>query len=574
MTFSLISLAVLLIAALVIVIEVVRAINRGRHKTLVTLASLFLALFVSIIVTGFLSKLLAKYMLSFIKSVIDISEFSNKITTTESILFAYADAFVAPLIFLFVFILVRILIAIVIKIVYTVRNNDIDDKRYESEDAPSYKKKPNFVNGLLGALCGFLVMVVCIAPILGSVKIATKTFKQLNEASETTNVKFKQNAIKLFENCSNDLVGNVFYYCGGNLVYRSVATSKLNDNYFGLKNEIDNTFITAENLLSMNQLLNNIDAATDEEKKMLKNLGRDVDKTETLKSATADVLPVIAKNWLNDEDYEGIKKPKVSKACESFFDKMLYVCKSTTPETVGDDLSTLLNVYLIAYEHGVLVSENYKEMIEKAKVSGAFDLIKKELNKNPRMAGISVDIDTMGMKSIASALQSFNFENYDILMNDITSVLNDAINRDNKERLDYVTEMTKQYIQQYGIDLGDDVAEEVAQRLVDELVDHRTSVTVEDLKEFWDKYSIKAKGENNANNSGTNNGTNNIVPPIEEPFPPIEFDPDYEPPFDEDIFDSTEDGSYEDDTVVDEENNGETFDETYYDVGFDDGFYY
>ena len=566
MTFSLISLAVLLIAALVIVIEVVRAINRGRHKTLVTLASLFLALFVSIIVTGFLSKLLAKYMLSFIKSVIDISEFSNKITTTESILFAYADAFVAPLIFLFVFILVRILIAIVIKIVYTVRNNDIDDKRYESEDAPSYKKKPNFVNGLLGALCGFLVMVVCIAPILGSVKIATKTFKQLNEASETTNVKFKQNAIRLFENCSNDLVGNVFYYCGGNLVYRSVATSKLNDNYFGLKNEIDNTFITAENLLSMNQLLNNIDAATDEEKNMLKNLGRDVDKTETLKSATADVLPVIAKNWLNDEDYEGIKKPKVSKACESFFDKMLYVCKSTTPETVGDDLSTLLNVYLIAYEHDVLVSENYKEMIEKAKVSGAFDLIKKELNKNPRMAGISVDIDTMGMKSIASALQSFNFENYDILMNDITSVLNDAINRDNKERLDYVTEMTKQYIQQYGIDLGDDVAEEVAQRLVDELVDHRTSVTVEDLKEFWDKYSIKAKGENN--------GTNNIVPPIEEPFPPIEFDPDYEPPFDEDIFDSTEDGSYEDDTVVDEENNGETFDETYYDVGFDDGFYY
>jgi hypothetical protein len=177
---------------------------------------------------------------------------------------------------------------------------------------------------------------------------------------------------------------------------------------------------------------------------------------------------------------------------------MLYVCKSSTPDTVGDDLSTLLNVYLIAYENNILVSENYKEMIELAKATGAFETIKQELNKNRRMAGISLDVDNVGMKSIATAIQTFNIENYDILMNNITGVLNNALNLEGQERLDYVTNMTKGYINQYGIDLGDDVADEVANRLIDELIDGKKTLSTDDIKEFWDKYSVKAK--DNLNN--------------------------------------------------------------------------
>lgn len=554
MTFSLISVAVLLIAALVITIEVVRAINRGFQKTLVSLASLFVTVFVSMIVTRFLSGLLAKYMLSFITSVINVSETADKLPSTENILLAYADSFVAPLLFLVVFILVRIIVAIVIKIVFNIREKNSDLTQYESEDAPEYKKNPTLTNGLLGALCGFIVVVVAISPIMGSVKITAKAFKGVNEDSDLFSVRIKSNIVEYFDKCSNDIAGNIFYYSGGNLVYRAVAASKLNDNYFGLKREIDNTFATAGNLLSMGEVLDNISAATPEEKAMLKNLGKDVDKAETLKSATADILPVVAKKWLNNEPYEGRNKPKVSKACESFFNKMLYVCKSTTPETAGDDLSTLLNVYIIAYENGILISENYKEMIEKAKYNGAFDLIKDELNKNPRMAGISLDIDTMGVKSIASAIQSFNVENYDTLMTDITAVLNNAIALNGQNRLDYVTDLTTQYIKNYGIDVGNDVAGEVAQRLVDELVDHRSSVTVDDLKEFWDKYSVKIKSETN---------TDVNIPSIDENLTQENPDFSLDDFFDESGDEFTDDEFAEDEGLYGEDNYDENFDESY-----------
>ena len=40
---------------------------------------------------------------------------------------------------------------------------------------------------------------------------------------------------------------------------------------------------------------------------------------------------------------------------------------------------------------------------------------------------------------------------------------------------------------------GMDVVNEIAERLVDELVDHRNNVTVDDIKAFWDKYSVVKK---------------------------------------------------------------------------------
>lgn len=500
MTFNLISVAVLLVAALIILIEVVRAIRRGRNKTLVTLASLFLATFLSIIATRFISDIFAGHVLRLITKMFDISEISEKIPSIENILFAYSDSIIAPALFLLVFILMRIIIAIVVKIVYKANEGKQENKKYESEESPRYKRSPKLTNGLLGALCGFVAVVIFISPAMGTLKTVTNTFKNMNEQPKLFNMKIKQSAVDYFDKCSNDFVGNIVYYCGGNIIYASVASSDLNDNYFGLLRELENTFKTAGNLLLIDNYLNRIDTATEEEKQMLRDLGGEVDKAETLKAATSDIIPVLAKKWLNDEEYEGNPKPKVGKTCESFFDKMLYVCKSSTPDTVGADLSSLLNVYLIAYENGILASENYKEMVEKAKSTGAFELIKQELNKNPRMAGISLDIDTMGVKTIASALQSFNFENYETLMGDITNTLNNAMNLDGQEQLDYVTNLTKDYIHKYGIDVGDDVANEVAKRLIDELVDHREAVTVDDLKEFWDKYSVKKKETNSMPN--------------------------------------------------------------------------
>ena len=80
----------------------------------------------------------------------------------------------------------------------------------------------------------------------------------------------------------------------------------------------------------------------------MKVLGKEINKAETLKTVAADIVPELSKNWLDGKPYLGTDKPKFNKISESVFNKMLYVCKSSTVDTVGDDLNTLLNVYMIA----------------------------------------------------------------------------------------------------------------------------------------------------------------------------------------------------------------------------------
>ena len=503
MTFSLISVAVFLIAALIIIIEVVRALKRGFRKTLITLASLFLALFSSIIIAYFTSDLLAMLGYNLVNRIVDFSRFSEKIPSLKEIVMSYTDAVIAPAVFLITFFVMRGIIAIFMAIVNKSMANKISINKYESEDAPYYRKKPALTNALLGAFCGFMVAVICISPLMGTLKMLTKSFERINENSGTFGIKIKSDVIQNIDNYSNDIVGNVIYYCGGNLVYKSTATSTLNGNHFGFEREVDETFSTMGDIMKVSSTLSNISSASEVEKDKLRNLGSNINKAETLKRVAADVVPQLAENWSKNESYEGVEKPKINRVASTFFNQMLHVCTKSTTETVGEDLSTLLNVYLIAYENGILMSENYKDMLEKSKQTGALELIKKELKKNPRMASISLEIDNMTVSSLATAIQSVNLDNYDVLVGEISGVLNDAMRLDGEERLNYIRRYTKGYIHDYGIDIGDDVVDEVTQRLVDEVMNKSGGeVSIDDIKAFRDNYSVK-KNNNTQQNSPT-----------------------------------------------------------------------
>jgi hypothetical protein len=133
-------------------------------------------------------------------------------------------------------------------------------------------------------------------------------------------------------------------------------------------------------------------------------------------------------------------------------------------------------------------------MLERAKATGAFEEIKKELSENPRMAGISLEVEEITIKSVASALKNFNFENYDNLMSNLANTLNVAMNYEGEARKQYIANLTRGYIHDYGIDIGDDVVDEITERFVDEVMDGKTNVTADDVKAFWDKYSESANG--------------------------------------------------------------------------------
>ena len=490
MVLSLLSVAILLIAIFEIIMETVKAVNKGLKKSLVTLASIMLSIFLSLVLTQPVSNLLVNPIANLLKKLVNLSALENTVPSLPLVIGAYADALISPLIFLILFFLIRAIIAIVVLIVMRSREKKkIDTNNYENEDAPAFKKNPKAASGVVGFVCGILLITTFTAPIMGTLKVAEKTFSAVNNNSDVYGAKINSKAVSVIKLFSKDMIGNALYYCGGNLIYKASATSMLNDNYFQLENEAVQTVNTADDLMLVTSILGNINSSTEEQRNSMKVLGKEINKAETLKTVAADIVPELSKNWLDGKPYLGTDKPKFNKISESVFNKMLYVCKSSTVDTVGDDLNTLLNVYMIAYEHDMLVSGDYKTVIET-------DLIRQELSKNRRMAGITLDIDTMSIRTIASAIQSFNLENYDILMNNITNTLNVALKYEGEARKQYITDLTRQYINSYGINIGEAETIKLAEKLNDEVIGNRKSVSIDDVRSFWDKYSVKNKDNN------------------------------------------------------------------------------
>ena len=500
MTFSLISIAIILITALVITIEVLRATRRGIQKTLVSLASIFLALFSSIVITRFISKLFTGMVIDELD--IDLSSIEKTFPSANSLMYSFTDALVAPIVFLFVFLIMRALIAFVISIVNKATYKKVSEKPYKQEDAPRYQRKPRLVSGLLGALCGFMIMTVCISPIFGTLKVMSKALKG-NDEAKVLSLGLGDELIAYVDGYSKDFSGSIIYYCGGNLVYKAVATSTLNDNHFAVGKEVEETFENYDKIASVGTILNDLDGATPEMKASAHDFGDNINRAETLKALSYDIFPKLAKSWLDDKPYSAFgatwSKPNVNGACESFFNKMLNVCRQSTPDTVGQDFTTLINVYIIAHENGILFTQDYKTMVEKATATGAFELIRKELSKNPRMAGIAVDIDTMSTKSLASALQMVNINNYENLMNNMMGMLNYSMIYSDKSQQEFIKNNITSLINNYGIGVGGDIVDTLSEQLIEDVIGNKSSVTADDIRSFWEKYA-------------TSNGLSTVLP--------------------------------------------------------------
>lgn len=494
MTFNLISVAVLLFAAFVIVFESIRSISKGIKKALITLVSVFIATFTSIVITLLISDGVFYGILEPVFESLEknssLESIYEKFPHLNEVIFSYADAIVSPILFLLIFVILRVILAIVFAIVFKVKQNKHGNIAYEKEDAPSYKKKPQLISALIGALSGFLVVVICFAPIVGSLKVVSVAGHKINETSSAFNFKIKDDAINMFDVFANDFSLNLLYYSGGGLVYNAVSVSKLNDNHFELESEIVGTFDGIDLLLHVGEVMSNIAQATDEQKDSLKTVGEKIDSAETMKRLAADIFPGIAKKWLKDEPYIKLEKPKVGRASSIFFDKMLYVCKSSTPDTIAADISTIINVFLISDEHNILTCEDYKTLLETANQTGAFKDIKAELEKNPRMKGVSLEIDNMSVRAVASAISGFSPEDYEIITQNITNTLNEALELDPEERIAYITNYAEFYINEYDIDLGPEITTELAEKLSDELLDTNEPITVDEVKEFWDEYTL------------------------------------------------------------------------------------
>ena len=494
MSFTPISGLIIILTISAITMNAVRGHLRGLHYALSRLSKVLIATFASILVSFFVSDLVVNAVFRIVENITIYSQLVEQLPSLEFVVKAYIDAAITPLFFIVLFgvcyLLVHIFACMVYKFKYGKKAKNV---AYESEDAPWYVQKSKTLGTVVGAFTGLFVASLIIASLVGTLKLTVKTIDTVNSnPTISKSVRISPTITEEIRKFSNDIPSNVVYYCGGNLVYRISAASTLNGNRFAIGNEVKGMDVALNDAVEVLPVLNNLATITPEQKQSVLKLPSDLEKSETLKAISADFISGASEKWLEGEKFMNMSMPAVGNVISPIVGNILYVCKSTTAETAVEDISTLLQVYIIISENKMLDSGNYEELILHFSESDVINQICTVLEGNARMKAIAKAVRNVTMNTVASAINAFKYDigQYDMLMSNLAHSINGLQGMSEQDKLSTMTQNTMQYVNDYGIEMPESIAQVTAQQILTELSDENGDVTPQRLQVLFDSYSL------------------------------------------------------------------------------------
>jgi hypothetical protein len=279
---------------------------------------------------------------------------------------------------------------------------------------------------------------------------------------------------------------------GGGLIFDAVANTRLNGRRVSLRSEADACMTVVSDMLASMRVFSSPAAAGEEELEALERLSEEIGRSEAAKLLAADFLNQIARAWLEGKTFMKIPKPSGGELVDPLLNGILQVCAESTPDCVARDIGTLIRIYLIASEHGLLTSPDYGDLADQLDEGGVLGLIYDELMDNPCTAHLAGELTDMALRIMAKGIKwsGFNDAKLDSLMSDLSDAMNlvNGMGSTYEDRVASMKEYTLYYAEQYGVELPDSLAEMAAAALVDRLGESGGTVTEKDLSEIFDQY--------------------------------------------------------------------------------------
>ena len=500
MTFTIFSAVLLLSVGLSVLKEVMKGLRRGFGRTAISLATVVFSALVAAPLAYWLSDLPAEIADSLLLRYLPgINTFIRQFPSLNELLVSIIDATISPLMFVVFFVVLRLISALVVKIIFSRRMkpkpDETGDPVYESENAPWHRRHSRSLGGVTGGICGFVISVILLAPTVGLLSTTDALFS----IADSMNIKWSSMGIKdeyitLVRNITHDPVVQVLKASGSGLIYDATAATEVNDTRVIMRREMHACADVLTDVLSLTSVFQNKGQPTPEQTEILDHLGEKIDKSEVTKMLLSDTLNRAADAWLSGGSYLGMSRPSFGKHIDPLMNGVLSVCAYSEPSCVGRDISTLLHVYLIATDSGLLSNPSFDALAENLNdnENSIITRIYDELQKNPCTAGLTEQMTDMAIHIMASAIEASGFNDFklDGLMTDLSGAVNlvNGMGSTNAERVQSMKEYTTYYAAKYGVDVPDSLAEMAAVAFVDKLGDSGGSVTADDLQALFDQY--------------------------------------------------------------------------------------
>lgn len=514
MSFSLLSVVILVLFAVISGIEIYRGVRKGFMGALVSLGTVVLSLIVTLsalpLATNmgirflFLSfDMLIKFLSNYISAIIPYYEMYLEIMETFSSLQELLVGALSIVLCIISFVVVFFVLKVIFKIVFytvfaIVKKRRKDDMGYCAEKKTFLFRHDKLMGGIVGAISAVILMMTLLTPFMGTLEI-------INEACEIVDVfgdkgwetiHVKQSEMKVLRKYYYDAPGSVFYHMGGKYMFRALSSTVMYNESISVFAELDAIQVVAERAYDAYDVIISPTEADPEDSRKITELGISVANVKIFRGILAEVLSDGAKAWRNGEAFVGISLPEMPSLIKKPFDEMLLVCEHTNEDSIKYNIVTLFNLYALVIDTDI-IHVDFSDLNSALDFINDTDLIERVNNEFARNKYMShIRVTSITMSAVAQQINSVNLseEQYD----EISVGLSDMINQINgmnyetvEEKAEVLNDIARTYVTDAvgeEVEIPDAVIEAVTIELFEEL-EGKENVTPEDIKEIFDKYS-------------------------------------------------------------------------------------
>ena len=339
---------------------------------------------------------------------------------------AIASMIAAPILFYVIFAILRMVLGIVAKIVLRLIAKKIAQKKgilsedgtlpAEENEEPmetgkkSKKKKKSKNDGyfrisgqknpkgmLLGALCGLILFLATMIPVVGILGIVNDMTSLGIAGAESPMV---QTIGSVVDAGANNIGAKAVRTVGGEALYSAMTTYKVGDEKATLAKETRFLGVMGRAMFDMtNPEVDRAEAANS-----FRQIDEAFQETTLIPTVLPEFLNAAKASWDRGESYCGIAKPSFDKM-DGLIQPVLDVLGTSTKETIDEDVATLVDLTAYMIENDVMtdVKDDPISIFKKQEVTAE---VMRQLLENDHMAPMVGGVSEFGLELFGEALGS------------------------------------------------------------------------------------------------------------------------------------------------------------------------
>lgn len=464
MSFTLLSIVVILLFATVAFLELHRAWQRGLLSSLFSLGAVVMSLLFSLALAPTVANMIAYPIYrwlsrqSFYRTAIGGYEFIGEFVR------ACLCMAVGAFIFVLLLLLLRPLAMLLIRLLYkrAMKGEHVNEE--EANGTSWLERNRKHLALVTGALCAVLLTMAITSPVMGVLDVA-RTLIAISEKTDTThqqNDSIKEQMDEI-EPYATDVIGNIFYQCGGKYMFYAAATTTVWGETVSLPHELKQIELLVEDYIEIAPVLKGEKSPSLGDARILRSMSAHVQELELSSVLLAEYMPEMANAWRSGRSYLGMVCPQVDGRFASVLDAVLKSCSETHGGREKQDAVTLLHTYAIFLEcdiqrqYGSSMHELHT-MILTLQKSGVLALLEEELLANPNMYEARLAMQHAANNLVNDYIRAYGHETtaYLELVDNLADAVV-AIKHKNygsyEEREEAMMTYTEQYFKDFGLPL-------------------------------------------------------------------------------------------------------------------------